>query len=680
MAAGVGVRYGWLQSQSRSQSVYRIGYGSFPPYFVMSKSGTPSGFSVEVVREAARRLDIRLEWVRYTKTVEAALLSGEIDLFPMLAILPDRRGKMEFSDPWWENTLVVLSPASNPIRTVADTEAKRISLIHATFGLQRIKALFPKAIPVPEKEYQKVVQNVCTGASEGAIIETRLASGLSLLPQCANVEITQAWFPQLNLTYGVGARPGLKPVANRIQAEIVRMAQDGAMTRIGAPWGIQVTNQHQLLDSLVRGQVREQWLHDATFGIGILLALAIAVSYRLRQARLRAEQALLDRSQFIANISHEIRTPMNGLLGITQVLRDTDLSPRQRECVEVLETSGQSMMTLIDELLDFSKSEAGRITLVSVPFSPATLVKEVVQLFESRTGGKKLRLGSSFAPDLPPLILGDPFRLRQVLSNLVGNAVKFTEQGRIDIETTLIDGCLRFAVVDTGIGIHRQSIEKIFEPFTQADGSTSRQYGGTGLGLAISKNLVELMGGKLGVESIPGQGSRFWFDLPLVLPDPQAAAEPQPPAHPAPINAAPIGLHILIAEDNAVNQQVMMRHLEKLGCTFHLARNGLEALSAVAERSFDLILMDGQMPELDGFEATRRIRGSGLPSSQIPIIGVTACAFEEDRQRCLDSGMQAVLTKPFSLSSLEALLRATRDKAPSGGLLAQDGPSIHRQI
>ncbi|MFN0102472.1 MAG: ATP-binding protein [Bryobacteraceae bacterium] len=664
MTAGIAARFWWSASKPNSQTVYRIGYGTFPPYFVMPNAAPPTGFAVEVVREATRRLGMRVEWIRLSGTTEKALTTGQIDLYPMLAMIPSRVGIIDFSEPWWENTLVVVSQPKAPSRAVADSEGKRISLIHATFGLQRMKTLFPRAIPVPEKEYEMVVQNVCTGRAQGAIIEMRLATGLTLLPQCAKVELTMAWFPELNLTYGVGARLGLKKEADRIQAEIVRMAQDGTMTKLGEPWGVQVTNQKKLLDSLVAGRVREQWWLDVTLGTVLLLLLAVAQSYRLRRERRKAEEALAIRSEFVANISHEIRTPLNGLLGMTQILRDTPLDTSQRECAEILDSSGQTLLALINELLDFSKLEAGKLQVESIALSPRKIAREVVQLFAARASAHAVLIAFEESPGVPEAVLGDPIRLRQILSNLVSNAVKFTARGSIRVRVSPVSGSgdsssVRFEVIDTGCGVDASFADRIFEPFTQADGSTSRKYGGTGLGLSICKNLATLLGGRIGVQSNPGEGSTFWVEIPFLPAAANALGESARP----PENREPLGLHILVAEDNAVNQHVLVAHLKKLGCTWTMTANGREAVEAAHREHFDAVLMDGQMPEVDGFTAARRIRALPSPYGEVPIIGVTACAFEEDRQRCLESGMQSVLTKPFTAAGLREALGRLKNTA-----------------
>jgi len=378
----------------------------------------------------------------------------------------------------------------------------------------------------------------------------------------------------------------------------------------------------------------------------------------LEEASRRAEQANVAKAQFLATISHEIRTPMNGVLGTTELLLDTPLMASQRRLVENAHLSATALLTLIDDVLDLSRIQASKLAIHTSEFDLRALVRDAVDLMATTARDKPITLGCTVSPQLPARVEGDPTRLRQVLVNLLHNAVKFTERGRIELEVIVLARTpgaveLRFEVRDTGIGIAEEQFALVFDAFTQVDGSSTRRHGGSGLGLAIVKELAGLMGGRVGVGSRVDEGSTFWFELTLsALPDPAPA--PMSHDHPHAVPSA----RVLLAEDDAVNQIVVAAMLRKMGCTVDVVADGEAARAAAAARQYDLIFMDCHMPGMDGFEATRRIRDeAGAAAAQPPIVALTADALVGDRERCLEAGMDDYMTKPVSAAQLAAAVQ-----------------------
>jgi len=378
----------------------------------------------------------------------------------------------------------------------------------------------------------------------------------------------------------------------------------------------------------------------------------------LRQARHAVLEAARAKAEFVANVSHEVRTPMTAILGMTDLALETELTAEQREYLTAVRSAADELLALLEDLLDFSALDACRLAVQRVPFSLRESVGDSVRTHEPRAQDRDLALTCEIAPSVPDAVVGDPRRLRQVIEKLVDNAIKFTAQGgvavRVDAEVAADEVLLHCSVADTGIGIPREQQETIFEPFVQGDGSATRRYGGTGLGLAIASDVVQLMGGNIWVESEAGRGSTFHFTARLAQ---EPLSPPAPDRRPAPLRGGAGGLHVLLAEDNAVNRKVAVRLLEKRGHTVVAVEDGRQALRALDGERFDVALMDVQMPEMDGFEATAAVRArERVEGGHLPIVALTAYAMKGDRERCLEAGMDAYVAKPVNADELFATL------------------------
>lgn len=807
----------WRADQTAVHStVFRVGYQHSPPYQLKRDDGPPSGVIVEIFREAARRSGVQIEWVHSPKGLDHALEHATVDFWPVVGALPAREKLFRISEPWilWQCWLVART--GEGITDMASTAGKAIMSQDERMCRYIASIDTPHAKMVPVNDFIAAFHDLARGQHDGLMIMASKAATArnQIDPELAS-NLSFIRFPHGQLRFGIGSPSGNRlahRAADAIRGEIGRMVEDGTVASLYFRTFLTPVNEVEMSHYQLQA---ERWVDRMGWIVASLAAVAGLLAWqtwRLKRARRIADSANRAKSEFLANMSHEIRTPLNGVIGMTELAMGTSLSQQQREYLSTAYHSAESLLALVNDVLDFSKIEAGMMTLEKLPCELEDLVDSAVRSFALRAQQKGLNLTVEFSRELPRFVLTDPTRLRQVLCNLVGNALKFTTRGEVHVSISSFDDgqspLLLFTVIDSGIGVPLGKEGRLFEAFSQADTSTTRQFGGTGLGLAISRRIVTLMGGRIWHEPTPGGGATFRFTLPRIdvstppgvpageplpvlsqqpalvlapddngrrilaslledvgllttcidcptameaeieaavlgdrpfgfvflddrienvdtmslartlvdslpgtrlvlvigvndgavlesLEDNPAVAhlirplsrrelrrvlrrvtgsEPAPVASSAPQAAADSGekssrepMRVLVVEDNPVNMRVARTVVERLGHHVTSAWNGREAVEQSREQKFDLILMDVQMPEMDGVEATAALRRAEAGTARhVRIIAMTACATREDEQRCLAAGMDGYLSKPISPRQLTQYLQTVHESLPAG--------------
>lgn len=750
---------------------YRVGVNRSAKS-LLDENGKLTGLYIDVFQAAAARAGIVFDFVWLEdRSLDQAFLDKQIDLHVAVADTSSRRAlPIYLADPWWESPLVAVVSRTSPYKRLEDLRGKPVAVAP---GAKRFWDMFfgasvPGALRVDAPALSTAVEVMCRGEAAAVLVvgpdaENMLASHPAV---CRDIGFRFLRVGVEKVRYSLGSQLEYRAVCERLNAEIREMAVDGTLAHTVSPWlGLNSAAADGLGQAIIARRRQQLTLTLAAMTGILLISLLLGfllwnerrTSRRVAKALERARRGEEVKTQFLATMSHEIRTPLNGVLGMSEVMLTTGLNPQQRDAALTIRRSSEALLTVLNDILDLAKFEAGQVSLVREPFVLRPLLDDVATLLAVRAAEKGLSLYIDVAPAVPDGLVGDPGRLRQILLNLAGNAVKFTESGSVYLRVTqeapaggpALPQKLRFTVQDTGPGIPPEKAPLLFQKFTQLDGSAGRRHGGAGLGLAISKRLVEAMGGRIELDSLFGQGATFWFALPFDLLEARSRPEPLPlsgrtvridgadaeqvrclrqlaaasgarlaengsaadasvwvgaadaaqargaaraltgtvslaalidalggPAV-APQDSRPTGSstaltlqfagkRVLVAEDNLVNRRLLVALLSKLQCDVLEAQNGLEAVSLWRAERPELVMMDCQMPEMDGYDAARLIRAeeeeqhldpaAKETAARTKIWAVTANVMPEDQARCLASGMDNILPKPFTLAHLTAAL------------------------
>ncbi|MBC2608063.1 ATP-binding protein [Pelagicoccus albus] len=658
-------------AEESDQKPLRIGYQSSPPYQIIGENGEIGGLALDLIEEIAERLDIELEWVYCPEPPDVHIPARDVDIWPVVTDLPHRRNYIHITKPIYQNSLGILSRSENPIKSPAETAGKKLAYYAREPSLTLVPKLMPQATPVPLPSHADAIRSVLTGESDAAFLWSTKSNSIEFkraIDEFGQSSISFFVFPDTKLNCGIGADP-LNPravqVVDQMREELRELVKDGSVQNVYFKYFLDPESEVSSYFYHDELELKNRRLTIAVVVLVTLFALLVVMAIFLRRSSRKAFEASKAKSEFLANMSHEFRTPLNGIMGMTQLAIQSTEDEEQKEMLQIVMQSADALLTIVNDILDLSKIESGRLVVENEPIELSNLVKTTVPFFELVAGQKGLKFETRISPFCPNVFVSDIVRLRQILFNLIGNAVKFTREGKVtvSIDTIRTEGTeyLLFDIKDTGVGIPESLFKEIFEAFNQADSSITRGYGGTGLGLTISKELALQLGGNVHVESVPQKGSVFSVLVPLVrVSEKSQSAPPIKELQPEPLTKQ---LEVLVVDDNSANLYTMKAALKLLKHKPTLVSNGADAVKLCKNRAFDLIFMDLQMPGMNGWETAREIRSSDTVS-QPPIIAITASIFSNEAKEQVFQEMDGLIFKPFEMKELQVeIKRLTNSEA-----------------
>ncbi len=635
--------------------VLRAGANQNPNFNFRGPDGKIQGFAVDVLNEAAQRAGYRLDWVFIDGQPDQALATQTVDVWPLLIAAESRRELIHMTAPWWRSAGGLLTRADRRLSNWAQLEGETVRLGPVErSGATTVK--WPARVRiVSDPSLTDSLAHICAGRGRAVWSGESVLRALALErpPGCEGVRLAIAELPESAMPLAVGSSKDRAKEAEELYRQIQIIGRQGRTLELAARWNILPDTYWDAIDHVMHSYRRAiRLIYLISFVVLIALVLGGVAAWS-RWRKMVTDRVAAARTLFLANMSHELRTPMNGVLGILDVVLGGDLQREQREQLVLAKSAASSLLTIVNDVLDFSQIDSGKIVLENILFSPREIAERSVRLVAGKAQAKNLELLYNVSPDVPKQVLGDPVRLQQVLLNLLGNAVKFTEKGHVRMvirsEREGAQVRLHCTVSDTGIGIPRNKLKAVFESFTQADASTNRRYGGSGLGLAISSRLARQMNGTLRLDSEFGKGSEFTFDGLFGWIEIDDSAARQELAH------SRAGLEILVADDNSLNQLVLRKLLERAGHHVLVVSDGAQALEAIQAKRYDLALFDIEMPGMGGLEAIEKLRHREQHNeARLPVIAVTGHALAGDRERFLKAGMDDCITKPIDAALLNA--------------------------